>query len=197
MIKLDGIKIISQEEKNDGVFIPRYIIDQTLEYVQYWGKKKQEALLFWAGIKNSQSTFVTTCIFPKAHAQAVTINTNPCQATNPPNDDYIKHMHEPCIKLDTVEAAKVISEAGKRNLMIVAQVHSHEHAAYHSPIDEKNPFDSSEGFLSIVISEFGNQNTIFLSSCAIYQCGADEKFYKLSPQEIEKTFKVIDSGIHL
>ncbi len=119
-------------------------------------------MLFWAGIKNSQSTYVTTCIFPKAHAIAIEIDTNPCPTTNPPNVAYIKHMHEPGIHLNAVEAAKVISEARKRNLTIVAQVHSHEHEAYHSSIDEKNPFDSSEGFLSIVISEFGNQNVNFL-----------------------------------
>lgn len=194
---MDEIKIIQQEETNDGIIIPKFIVDQTIEFIQISGKNQQEALLFWAGVKSGKSTYVTTCIFPKAQAIAITIDTNPCRATNQPNADYIKHMHEPNINLNTLEAAKIISEATKRGLTIIAQIHSHEEKAYHSPIDEAYPFDTSEGFLSIVIPEFGNQSTNFLSSSAIYQCGLDEKFSKLTIQEIEKQIKVVDSNIIL
>lgn len=194
---MDGIKITFEKDKNEGNIVPEYIINQTLKYVQFWGEKKQEVLLFWAGIKNEESTYVTSCIYPKAHPLYVTIDGNPCPTTNPPNPAYIQHMHEPIINLGITEAAKVISEARKRNLTIIAQVHSHEHKAYHSPIDEQNPFDTSEGFLSVVIPEYGKQHANLVKSCAIYRCGANGKFRQLSSQEIDEAIKVVENSIIL
>jgi hypothetical protein len=51
--------------------------------------------------------------------------------------------------------------------------------------DEANVFDNSEGFLSIVVPEYGNDGMSSVSKWAIYRCGKDGKFYRLSTDEIE------------
>ncbi len=51
--------------------------------------------------------------------------------------------------------AQIISEARKKGLVIIAQVHSHAGDAFHSKTDDAWTFDTSEGFISIVVPEYG------------------------------------------
>ena len=196
MIWLSEIKIECEEEQKNWLVVPRFIVNQTLGYIREIGEKKQEGLLFWAGIKSGQTSFVTSCIFPTARAQQLVVDAKPCMFVPVNPEVYIHKFSEPGIQLSSAESAKIISEASKRCIVILAQVHSHEGNAYHSGTDKKYPFDTTEGFLSIVVPEYGKYDD-FLSSSAIFECGCDETFKLLTPQEIDTKIKVIDNIINL
>lgn len=188
------IKItVEKIQQKEGIHIPRFVLEKTTEYIQSYGKHDQEALLFWAGVKVAGSVFVTTCIYPKVLSNTVT--SKPCPEA-PRDPAFTQTFHLPLLQLDAVNGAKVISEARKRGLQIIAQVHSHAETAFHSSTDETHAFDTSEGFLSIVVPEFGIHGLETLK-CAIYVCGANGKFHRLTIEEIESTFIILDSEICL
>ncbi len=186
--------VLEKITHKEGIHIPKFILEKTIEHIQSYGKQNQEALLFWAGVEVGGFIFVTTCICPEA--LSITVTSNPCSLC-PRDPKFIQTVPLPLIKLDAVAGAKVISEARKRGLHIIAQIHSHPDAAFHSSIDETYAFDTSEGFLSIVVPEFGSHVMASLSKCAIYRCEADEKFHRLTTEEIENTFIILDSEVYL
>lgn len=78
----------------------------------------------------------------------------------------------------------------KQDQMLLAQVHSHPGDAYHSEGDEKWPAEHSDGFLSIVVPNFGVDVTE-LTECGIYEYridGPSGRFYEMSESEIADRF---------
>lgn len=70
---------------------------------------------------------------------------------------------------------------------ILARVHSHPTAAYHSPLDDRNMIIGHEGAISIVVPHFA-KGPSQLGTCSVNQLERTGRWRPLSPDEIERRF---------
>jgi hypothetical protein len=73
----------------------------------------------------------------------------------------------------------------KRDEKLVAQIHSHPGEAFHSLGDSQHATSYHQGFISIVLPNFG-RGVQSLLDCAVYEFRGD--FDALTPQEIGERF---------
>jgi len=169
------VRKVTREGTTRNVFIPRVVLDRTACFLRQMGEEGKEGMVFWGGVEVPQGPiFVTTCFVPqisRASPGSVTINTP--------------------------EGAKVISEARRRGLEIVAQVHSHPGSAFHSSTDDECAFSYSKRFLSIVVPNFGRDGMEPLTICCIMSYEGHKKWYKHSFEEIQRNFVIVDFEVFL
>jgi hypothetical protein len=81
----------------------------------------------------------------------------------------------------------------ERGLRLVAQVHSHPGAAYHSDTDDRYSVVTARGGLSIVVPDFA-EGHFSLESCAVYQLVAGGRWNEVSMDAIA-TLIAIDEEV--
>ena len=169
------VRKIVRSGDEQKVFIPRLVVDKTIKFLQQLGNEGKEGRVFWGGVEAPFGPiYVTTCFIPgisKASLGSVTV--------------------------DTSEGAKVVSEARKRGLEIVAQVHSHPGGAFHSCTDDEYAFSYSKRFLSIVVPNFGKDGMEPLTKCCIVSYEGQGKWQRHSLEEIRRNFVIVDFEVFL
>ena len=188
------IKKVMQIRVVNRIYILHFILEKSAKYLQKLGERGHESLLFWAGIEIGSSGFVTTCIYPP-RVSVPSISFHPFPPIHPLHSQTLS-LPVPSTYMSLEDGARMISEMRKRGLYLIAQIHSHPGSAFHSAIDDTHAFALYEGFLSIVVPNFGKEGMDPLSKCAIYRCEADGKFRRLTEEEINDTFVVLDDEIH-
>ena len=110
--------------------IPRSILERTFEYFRECGQGQRECQMLWIGPWATPGT-VTEAVHPKhdAHLGGFALNDRWL------NDFWIRLGHD--------------------NMGIRVQVHTHPGAAFHSKTDDEFPIIHKQGFLSLVIPNFG------------------------------------------
>jgi len=164
------VKKVIRAGTKQRVFIPRPVLEKTTQFLRQLGDERKEGMVFWGGIEVIDGPiYVTTCFIPKiSRASSISVHVYPS------------------------EGAKVISEARKRGLEIVAQVHSHPGTAFHSSTDDEYAFAYSKRFLSIVIRNFGREGMEPLTKCCIMSYEGRGKWHEYSPEEIKENFVITD-----
>lgn len=92
-----------------------------------------------------------------------------------------------------------VTEKGKLELVAalapneryVARVHSHPGAAFHSSVDDRNPFLTAEGAWSIVVPYFGLGLRRGIAACAVYRYSAG-RWQSLTAREMEREIEVFE-----
>jgi hypothetical protein len=72
----------------------------------------------------------------------------------------------------------------------IARIHSHPAEAFHSPVDDRNPFLTAEGAWSIVVPYFGLGLRRGLVSCAVLR-RVDGRWRRLSPTDVERQVRIL------
>jgi hypothetical protein len=80
--------------------------------------------------------------------------------------------------------AKLVSIATELRLQIVGQVHTHPKKAFHSDGDEDGTTIRFEGFVSIVVPNYGAALPEFTGS-AVYVFSAEKQWYELPLSSIQ------------
>lgn len=91
-----------------------------------------------------------------------------------------------------VEMARVIQAAGRLDLQVIAQVHTHPGDAYHSDGDEDGANIGFDGFVSVVIPDYGGRLPS-LEGSAIYHFNRTGG-WTLLPMD---TLRVVEGGVAL
>lgn len=86
-------------------------------------------------------------------------------------------------EVSSISMAKVVRSAAKLNLQIVAQVHTHPGAAYHSKGDEEGARIKYNGYVSIVLPNYG-KHLPSLEGAAIYIYQNHQGFISLQLSDI-------------
>lgn len=144
--------------------IPLYVLNESQTNLKNHGSQGHEGMVLWTGVKSDHEAIVRSCIHPRQICTAVSYD----------------------IPLDESQALNIIL-ANKKEV-ILAQVHSHPGAAFHSSRDDAMPFTYTVGFFSLVIPNFCNGNIENLSDIRIWEHMGFGTWRELSQSDIAARF---------
>lgn len=81
----------------------------------------------------------------------------------------------------------------REGFQLVAQLHTHPNAAYHSDMDDAIPIVAARGGLSLVIPDFARGATD-LETYAVYRLGPGDTWDAVDDQSVSDVVRVIPSG---
>lgn len=170
------VKKVFKSGDRPRIYIPHLIVEKTAEHLRKYGAQGNEGLVFWAGIEAGDSSkFVTTCVYPK-----------------------VRGVSGASVSADVIAGAEVVREVRRRELEIIAEIHSHPgHWVGHSIIDDENPFVLADGNISIVVPCLGDEGMEPLWKCGVYLYSVKDGWRRLSEGEIVERFVVVDEEIAL
>jgi proteasome lid subunit RPN8/RPN11 len=152
-------------------YLPTPIWDQSLHALRHYGSHRSEGLVFWGGvIGGAAETLVTSLLL-------------------------LDHVPQGAgVRPTLAEMRAVLRALQARDEKLVAQVHSHPGAAFHSPGDSQRPASFHPGYISIVVPRFG-QGVQSLADCAVYEYR--DGFMALAQWEIADRFLVQEQVDHV
>lgn len=118
-------------ERINKVAIPSKIIDETLLFLQRNGLEYNESVCLWTGNPKGKIFEIKEVIFPKQVNKALSY------------------------EVSSDETDRINGELYRKDLRLLAQIHSHPNLAFHSHLDDEFPLMTTLGGLSIVIPNYG------------------------------------------
>lgn len=153
----------------EKVYVPYYILDQTIESLRTFGARRCEGLVLWLGSINNDKA---------CHVQKIL--TPPQDSIRSENGVGYFVTAETLFSIN-----KLLSSSGSR---LLAQVHSHPGRAYHSAADDRYCIVTVEGGFSIVVPAFGFGSSD-LFQWANYRL-IKGTWEKLSPRVVKSMFTI-------
>lgn len=148
-------------------YIKRNVLDETSDYLKKYGKRKSEALVFWAGwLDEKCEAHVTVCKIPN--------DINWGGGVRVELDGMLQLMDELIID----------------DLILLAQVHSHPGDHGHSYGDDLTASSYKKGYISIVVPNFGLIDLQDLSRCYVHEYEQNWKWKLLDETEMKDRFKI-------
>jgi len=135
--------------------------------------RRHEGIVYWCGKQCRGEWVVTTCIAPRAYTTPGSLQTS------------------------ASENAKVITALNTAGLELIAQVHSHPGGSVgHSDGDSRGALMPCEGFLSIIVPNYGCGTIWPLTHCGVHRFETG-RCRRLSPAQVEASFRLIPALIDL
>jgi hypothetical protein len=131
-----------------AVIVPREVLDDGHEFMRAAGLRGNEGIVLWVGQKDGPTFHVTTLAIPKQRG--------------------IRTADGICAVIEGPELARLNMELYKSKLQLIAQVHSHPGAAYHSTTDDEFAVATRIGCFSLVVPDFATRPFSF-AEAAIYR----------------------------
>jgi len=149
--------------------VPQAVLDATYHSLRAAGDERLEGVVLWIGTRHFGS--------------AVEIVTE----LVPPQIAY-RSQDGVAVQIPDEAIAEIIA-AVPAGFAVVARVHSHPGAAYHSPADDHNALLSHHGAVSIVVPDFA-RDPVHLDSCSVNERDAEHRWRELSADETLRRFQV-------
>lgn len=153
------------------VIVPRIVIQDGHHFLRVAGATGREGLILWIGKNNGDTFNVTELVIPEQRG--------------------IRTSDGVCVVIEGNALAQLNVDLYKRQLQLIAQVHSHPGAAYHSPMDDEYAIASRVGCLSLVIPDFAKRS-FSLEECATYRLSAESEWTELSIGETRQLIIISD-----
>ncbi len=150
----------------EKVSVPSWIVTKTCKFFQKRGEKGKEALSLWVGITENNFFRIKDVLFPEQIGNRLFF--------------YVSDK----------ELDKINRELYKKNLSLIAQVHSHPRAAFHSSIDDEYPIMTTLGGFSIVIPHYGFIPSNNFHEYAVYRL-TEKGWVELIQEEVDDIFTII------
>jgi len=154
-------------------YVPTAVLRETQGYIEAHGEEGTEAYVFWAGAVADGEAYITTCVYPTANA---------------------RHGG---VKVPLQKMTEINLELRDRDQLVLAQVHSHPGSARHSPVDEEKAVSFHEGFVSIVVPDFGETPAYDLRECGVYVYTVDDGWRLLDEAEVEDRFVIEETVLEV
>lgn len=147
--------------------IRKDVLEQSSKHLKKYGKKRSEALVFWAGWLDERcEAHITNCKVP--------LNINWGGGVRVELDGMLKLMDE------------LVNE----DLLLLAQVHSHPGDFGHSHGDDRMAASYRRGFVSIVVPNYGLKDLKDLSECYVHEYEGSWEWRLLDKDEVERRFRI-------
>lgn len=140
------------------VQVPGQVLTDGYEFMRSAGRMRLEGMVLWAGRQQDHIFAVTELFIPKQRG----LNT----------PDGL------CAIVDGDELRRLNMHLYRNSLELVAQVHTHPGAAYHSETDDQYAIATTIGSFSIVVPNFAARN-FALSECAVYRLDAQGQWLEV------------------
>lgn len=160
-------------DRIEKYYVPTAVLRETQRYIEAHAEDGTEGYVFWAGAVAENEAYITTCVYPTANA---------------------RHGG---VKVPLEKMTEINLELRDRDQLVLAQVHSHPGVARHSSVDEEKAVSFHEGFVSIVIPDFGDTPVYDLRDCGVYIYTADDGWRLLDDTEIEDRFAIEDTVLEV
>jgi hypothetical protein len=156
-------------------YLPRDLFERTMKVLRKRGRRKQEGMVLWAGAASldAEEAYVLCCIIPK------------------------RGHWGGGVRLNSRFLLKLSDELQKRDLLLLAQVHSHPGNFGHSLGDEYKATSYRIGFVSIVVPWFALKETGDLSKCYVYEYEGNWKWRLLNDSQVSQRFVIENSLVRV
>jgi proteasome lid subunit RPN8/RPN11 len=147
---------------------PTALIDTTLAALRAGGLEGVERVVFWLG-----------CRTPDGNADIAEVHVPEQEAAA----DYFRIPPESMI---------AFMAHLRRRLVLLAQVHSHPHGAFHSKADDEWAVVRHEGGLSIVVPSFAADVTAanFEIASAVFRLTSDDRWLRIEPDKLPERLRI-------
>lgn len=152
------------------LYIPSLIVEYTFLFLRQAGMTGDERFLVWAGSLAEGDGFVSTVVLPAARSG---------------------YLHG---EIDVDVVARVFQALDQRDLVPLAQVHSHPRGAGISDTDRERPFVAQAGFLSLIVPEFAFIPSGEVVRWGVYEYRAKGE-WRTVPDDEKKDRLIIDDSI--
>lgn len=170
------VRKLGRRDKDFGykrLYIPSLVVDYTLLFLRQAGVAGEEEFLVWAGSLAGADAFVSTLVLPRAQ---------------------VGHLHG-AIAAEVV--AQTFNALDARDLVPLAQVHSHPRGAGISTTDKERPLVAQPGFLSIIVPHFAFVPFESVTEWGVYEYRNKRDWRTLTDSEKRDRLVVDDSLIRI
>jgi hypothetical protein len=154
-----------------SVLVPARCIESTHVHLLECGLRGCEGMALWAGSRSGNAFRVQHAIIPKQRG--------------------IRSDHGIAVAVGPEELHRINVWLFQNKVSLVAQIHSHPGAAYHSDTDDSYALVAKEGALSIVVPNFARDGFI-IPRCAVYRLSAIGHWTEVSPDAANKLINVVE-----
>ncbi len=157
------------------IWLSTSLLENTTRCLRSFGVEgeKHEGIVYWAGVETVSHWWLLACIRPDAVTTWGSYQTT--AATN----------------------AKAILAASRYELHILAQVHSHPgNWVSHSQGDQEGALMPFEGFLSVVVPNYGLQDVFSLEQCGIHRFEKGQ-FRHLVNSQVKTLFHIVPTELSI
>jgi hypothetical protein len=155
----------------DRVRVPRRVAAATQAWLREAGVQGLEGIVLWAGTKAGNTFSVSHAIAPKQHG--------------------VRSAEGVAVAVDSAELHRLNVWLFDNNLRLIAQIHSHPGAAYHSATDDAFPIATTAGSLSLVVPDFACR-PFDLRECSVYRLSAQGVWLPLPTSHVLSLIEIGD-----
>jgi hypothetical protein len=153
--------------------LPSLVIDHTELIFRQAGTCGQESFVVWAGTLAGGNGYVSSVVVPKLNVGAV---------------------HG---EVDVDTTARLLDALDERDLVPIAQIHTHPRTAFLSATDAIRPLVAVPGFLSIVIPGFGFVDLADIGAWSAHEFQGAGNWHEMTADERPRRFIIDDSIIRV
>ncbi len=157
-----------------SLVVPRSVIQEGHHFLRIAGRAGREGLVLWIGRRDGATFIVTELVIPEQQG----IRTN----------DGV------CVIIEGKALARLNADLYRRQLQLIAQIHSHPGAAYHSSTDDEYAIATKVGCLSLVVPDFAS-HPFSLAECAVFRLSTAGQWVRLSTIETCQLICVAGDGV--
>lgn len=154
-----------------AVLIPTPLIRSTHDHLRRMGAQGCEGWVLWSGTVKEETAEVTHAYVPEQRA--------------------FRTGDGVCVVVESKALHALNFWLYQNRLDLIAQVHSHPNAAYHSETDNTYPIATAVGSFSIVVPNFAAK-PIEPSECAIFRLNSRGDWEEITKARIGDIFRVRD-----
>jgi hypothetical protein len=152
-----------------NISVPKSAAVETMAHLRTVGKQGLEGVALWAGKHTADSFTVECAIIPRQKA--------------------FRSEHGLLYTVGSEELHQINVWLYENRMTLVAQIHSHPGAAYHSDTDDLYPIVTTVGALSLVVPDFASA-PFELDNCAVYRLFSGRGWVELSATEIKRLIRL-------
>jgi Prokaryotic homologs of the JAB domain len=154
-----------------SVVIPKMLALEAHQHLQRAGRQGLEGFALWAGVREGEVFRVQHTIIPAQSG--------------------LRFESGVCVRIASDELHRLNVWLYEHRVTLIAQLHSHPTAAYHSETDDEFPVATTVGSLSLVIPDFAAQ-PFSLDRCAVYQLNAAGRWAAVTRDEAGRLITIAE-----
>ncbi|WP_071074436.1 Mov34/MPN/PAD-1 family protein [Mesorhizobium sp. LCM 4577] len=151
------------------VALPQLCVSKIQAHLRAVGQQGYEGMALWAGVQRERHFEVTEAIIPQQR--------------------HIRTSDGVCVIVPAEELHRLNVLLYKRNLKLLAQVHSHPGRAYHSTTDDAYAVATTVGCLSLVVPNFARE-AFDLTRVAAYRLDSEANWAELSSAALARLITI-------
>jgi len=150
---------------------PRHAVETAHSFLRRVGRQSMEGFALWVGRLEGDTFVITDAVIPAQKA--------------------LRLPDGVCVTVGSEELHRLNVWLYQQGLTLLAQLHSHPGAAYHSDTDDTFPIATAVGSLSLVIPDFA-RSPYALSECAVYRLTRSGGWASLSSDEVSRLITIVE-----